>query len=311
MPRASRGYRRYLPLFPRAIESFDLNGYDLVVSTSHCVAKGVRTDALHVCYCHTPMRYVWDQFDAYFGAGRADVLTRLAAHAVRGPLQRWDRASAARVHHFVANSETVRSRIRRYYERDAEIVHPPVDCDTFEVDAGPPEDYFLVVSALSGYKRVDLAVEAARRAGVQLRVVGQGPDASRLQRRAQGGAIEFLPWQSQVDLVRLYARCRALVFPGEEDFGIAPVEAMAAGRPVIALAAGGAAETVVHGRTGILVPSLQLEPWIEALQGFEPNAFDSGALRAHARRFDRPRYAAAMQAIVEREWKRWRETCRG
>jgi glycosyltransferase involved in cell wall biosynthesis len=307
LPRAARGYRRYLPLFPRAIESFDLRAYDLVVSTSHCVAKGVRAPGLHVCYCHTPMRYVWDQFDAYFGAGRADPVTRLAAHAVRRPLQRWDRRSAARVHHFVANSETVRKRIRRYYDRDAEVVHPPVDCDAFEAAAAAPEDYFLVVSALSAYKRVDLAIDAARATGARLLVVGQGPDTARLQGRARGARVEFLPWQTHDALARLYARCRALLFPGEEDFGIAPLEAMAAGRPVIALAAGGATETVVDGRTGVLVPSLQLADWVAALRRFDPDAFDPRALRAHARQFDRPRFAAAMRRILEREWMRWTE----
>lgn len=305
LPRAARSYRRYLPLFPAAIEAFDLRGYDLVVSTSHCVAKGVRAPALHVCYCHTPMRYVWDQFEAYFGAGRADPLTRLAALAVRRPLQRWDRRSAARVHHFVANSETVRQRIRRHYGREAEIVHPPVDCDAFEVAVGAPEDYFLVVSALSGYKRVDLAIDVARATGTRLRVVGHGPDMARLTKRARGARVEFLAWQTQEALARLYAGCRALLFPGEEDFGIAPLEAMAAGRPVIALAAGGATETIVDGRTGLLVASLRLADWVAALQRFEPDAYDPRALRAHARQFDRPRYAAAMRGVLEREWMRW------
>ncbi len=308
LPRAATGYRRYLPLFPRAIESFDLGAYDLVVSSSHCVAKGVRARGLHVCYCHTPMRYVWDQFDAYFGPGRAGPATRVAAHLVRRPLQRWDVRSAERVQRFVANSETVRRRIRTHYGRDAQVVYPPVDCEAFAGIRAPVGDFFLMVSALSGYKRVDLAIDAARQAGVRLRIVGQGPDAARLARRAAGARVEFLPWQTPENLAQLYAGCRALVFPGEEDFGIAPVEAMAAGRPVIALAKGGATETVVEGRTGRWVPSLALDAWADALRTFDADAFDPDELRAHARRFDRPRYAESMRALLERDWSEWEAT---
>jgi len=298
LPAAARGYRRYLPLFPAAIESFDLRAYDLVISSSHCVAKGVRprAGAVHVCYCYTPMRYVWDQFDAYFGPGRADFATRIAAGAARGALQRWDLHSAARVGRFVAISEFVRQRIRRYYDRDAEIVYPPVRCDAFAPDPRGPDDYFLAVAAFAGYKRLDLAIEAARRARVRLVVVGQGPDAERLQRLAAGSRVEFLPWQSEAALARLMARCRALVFPGEEDFGITPVECMAAGRPVIAYGAGGALETVLPGRSGVLVANHDPDAWARALRGFRDDAFDSAILRAHAMQFDRPRYRAAMVA---------------
>jgi glycosyltransferase involved in cell wall biosynthesis len=308
LPGASRSYRRWLPVFPRAIESLDLGARDLIVSTSHCVAKGVRVPpgALHVCYCHTPMRYVWDQFEAYFGAGRADPLTRLAARIVRRPLQRWDVRTAARVHRFVANSEHVRARIRRYYDRDAIVVHPPVDCGRFAADPRGPEDYFLAVSAFAPYKRLDLAIEAARRAGVRLVVVGRGPEAARLERLAQGSRCEFLPWQPDEALAGLYARCRALVFPGEEDFGIAPVECMAAGRPVVALAAGGALETVVPGETGVLVAGTDPEVWAAALRDFRDDAFDPGRLRAHALRFDRAVYRERMRAVLESAWEEWR-----
>ncbi len=309
LPRAARDYRRWLPLFPRAAESLDLKGYDLVVSTSHCVAKGVRPapGALHVCYCHTPMRYVWDQFDAYFGPGRAGAATRLAAQLVRRPLQRWDVRSAARVGRFVANSEHVRRRIQRYYGRDALVVHPPVDCDPFaprgEDASRASGDYFLVVSAFAGYKRVDVAIEAARRSGAHLLVVGSGPDEARLWRLAVGARVEFLPWQAPGDLARLYARCRALLFPGEEDFGITPLECMAAGRPVIALGQGGALETVVPGVTGLLLPSTSPSAWAAAMRDFRGDAFDPAALRAHARQFDRPRYAERMRALLEAAWR--------
>jgi glycosyltransferase involved in cell wall biosynthesis len=309
LPRAARDYRRWLPLFPRAAESFDLSGYDLVVSTSHCVAKGVRPapGALHVCYCHTPMRYVWDQFDAYFGPGRSGLVTRLGARLFRRSLQRWDVRSASRVQRFVANSEHVRRRIQRCYGRDAEVVHPPVDCDAFAPDGEDAPrttaDSFLVVSAFAGYKRIDVAIEAVKRAGARLLVVGQGPDSARLQRLAQGARVDFLGWQSPADLRRLYSRCRALLFPGEEDFGITPLECMAAGRPVIALAAGGALETVVPGITGQLLPSTSPSVWAAALRDFDDDAYDPKALRDHARQFDRPRYAERMRALLERAWR--------
>ena len=307
LPAAARRYRQYLPLFPLAAERFGLDGYDLVVSTSHCVAKGVRPAprALHVCYCFTPMRYVWDQFPAYFGPGRAGLATRAAAHLVRRPLQRWDVRSAARVHQFIADSAHVRARIRRYYGRDAEVVFPPVECEHFAPAARGAEDYFLVVSALSGYKRVDVAVRAAGQAGVRLVVVGQGPDLERLRQLARGSRVEFLPWQPVSELARLYAHCRALLFPGEEDFGIVPLEAMASGRPVIALGVGGALETVVPGKTGILVPTTRVEEWTRALQDFRDNAFIPSELHAHALRFDRPHYAAAMRRLIAQWWSEW------
>jgi len=306
LPRARTAYRRYLPLFPAAIERFDLAAYDLVVSTSHCVAKGVRAapQALHVCYCHTPMRYVWDQFDAYFGPGRAGPATRIAAHLTRGMLQRWDVRTAARVDSFIANSAHVQQRIQSYYRRDAIVIQPPVDCARFTIDRRGPDDYFLVVAAFAGYKRIDLAIEAARVAGVRLVVVGRGPDASRLERLAQGARVEFLAWQSDADLARLYARCRALLFPGEEDFGISPLECMAAGRPVIALGRGGALETVVDGMTGILVPSSDPGAWAGILRHFDAGAFDPAVLRAHALGFDRSVYAGRMRAALDAAWRR-------
>ena len=301
LPNAAAGYRRYLPLFPAAVERFDLGAYDLVVSTSHCVAKGVipAPHAQHVCYCHTPMRYVWDQFDAYFGPGRTGLPTRLAALACRGMLQRWDVRTASRVQTFIANSEHVRGRIRRYYGRDARVIHPPVDCAGFTPDPQSPGDYFLVVSAFAPYKRIDIAIDAARAAGVRLVIVGQGPDAARLERRALGSRVEFLPWQSGADLARLYAGCRALVFPGEEDFGISPVECMAAGRPVVALGRGGALETVRDGVTGLLVGSENPGEWAQALRTFDPARFDPALLRAHALQFDRAAYRAHMQDLLE------------
>ncbi|MBI2155002.1 MAG: glycosyltransferase, partial [Candidatus Rokubacteria bacterium] len=223
---------------------FDLRGYDLVLSSSHCVAKGVRVPrgARHLCYCFTPMRYVWDRYYDYFGA-RAPWAVRLAMPPVAAALRRWDRRSAARVHHFIAISRFVADRIARCYGRDAEVIYPPVDVQRFRLSEEAGE-FYLVVSALSPYKRVDLAVEAANRLGVRLVVVGSGPEERRLRALA-GPTVEFLGWRSDAEVAELYSRSRALLFPGVEDFGIVPLEAMASGKPVLAFDRGGARESVV------------------------------------------------------------------
>ena len=243
LPGATTRYRHYLPLFPLAISRFDLSSYDLVVSMSHCVAKGVRaaTRALHLCYCFSPMRYVWDLYDDYFARGRG-LTVRLAMPPLAAALRRWDRRTTG-VSHFVAISKHIADRIRRAYDRPSDVMYPPVDVQRFEIADGGG-DYYLVVGALVPYKRVDLAVAAATRLGRRLLVVGTGPEEARLRALA-GPTVTFLGWRSDAEVAGLYARCRALLFPAVEDFGIVPLEAAAAGRPTIALAAGGALETMV------------------------------------------------------------------
>src|SRR5262245_39977326 len=243
LPGAAQGYRRYLPLFPLAVSRFDLRGYDLVLSSSHAVAKSAPVPAHtpHVCYCFTPMRYVWDLYDDYF-VRFAGIPTRLLMPPLAAALRRWDRRTASRVRHFVAISRFVADRIRRAYGRSADVIYPPVDVSRFRIEE-TTGDYYLVVSALAPYKRVDLAVEAASRLGRRLVVVGTGPEERRLRPLA-GPHVEFLGWRDDADVADLYARCRALIFPAIEDFGITPLEAMASGRPVIALGRGGALETV-------------------------------------------------------------------
>lgn len=304
LPGTRRHYRRYLPLFPRAVERFDLRGFDLVVSSSHCVAKSARARGTpHLCYCHTPMRYVWDQYDAYFGPGRAGAATRLAAAALAPRLRRWDRTTAARVDRFVANSAHVRERIRRFYGRDAAVVHPPVDVERFRPGV-QREDFYLVVSALVPYKRVDLAVDACRALGRRLVVVGSGPEAERLRVRA-GPATRFTGWAPDAEVRDLLGRCRALILPGVEDFGMAPVEAQAAGAPVVALGEGGALETVHpeggNGRpaTGVLFRRPTADDLAEALLALEARSFDPAALRRNAARFGPTRFLAEMSAQVE------------
>jgi glycosyltransferase involved in cell wall biosynthesis len=307
MPAARTLYRYYLPLFPAAIERFDLSGFDLVVSSSHCVAKGAQpADGVkHVCYCHTPMRYVWDQYEAYFGPGRAGRVLRLAAPPFARRLRRWDVQSCDRVDAFVANSAFVRERIRRYWQRDAEVVHPPVDVDRF-TPAVSRDEFYLIVSALVSYKRVDIAVDAFNRLKKRLVIVGDGPELARLQNRAEANVI-FRGRLPDEEVAELMAHCRAFVLPGEEDFGIAAVEAQAAGAPVIALGRGGARETVVDAgldgdppadATGIFFP--EPDPiWLaRAIERFERLELAPAALRSNARRFARDRFIEGMKRRI-------------
>lgn len=304
LPGAERRYRHYLPLFPAAVRAFDLAGYDLVLSSSHAVAKSVRVPpgARHVCYCFTPMRYLWDLYDDYFGA-RAGLATRVLMPPVAAWLRRWDRATAAGVHHFVAISRFVADRIRRAYGRDADVIYPPVDVSRFRLDETPGE-FYLVVSALTPYKRVDLAVEACNRLGRRLLVVGSGPEERRLRALA-GPTVELLGWRDDALTAELYARCRALLFPPLEDFGIAPLEAMAAGRPVIAFGQGGARETVVppgegDAPTGLFFDHQTVEDLVDAIRHLESGAiqFEPKALRRRAEGFDRPLFKERMQTYL-------------
>lgn len=300
LPRVEKKYRNYLPLFPWAIESLSLKGYDLVLSSSHCVAKGIRVDsnALHIAYIHTPMRYVWDMYDVYFGKdSSAGWPAKTLMPVIRPWLQRWDVRSNDRVHFFLANSDHVRRRIQRYYGRPAEVIHPPVDTGAFALSAKPKE-YYLLVSALAPYKRVDLAIRAFNRMQKPLVIVGTGPLMASLQKES-GKTISWLGWQPTENLKRLYGECRAFIFPGEEDAGITPLEAQASGRPVVAFGRGGALETVVslsdyqEGKrdffSGIFFQEQTEDALIEAVQIFEKHIhrLNSERVRAHAETFDR------------------------
>jgi glycosyltransferase involved in cell wall biosynthesis len=301
LPRPAHLYRYYLPLFPSAIEGFDLDDVDLVISTSHCAAKSVvpTPRAVHVCYCHSPMRYAWDQFDAYFGPERVGRAGTAVARPVMNWLARWDRATADRVDQFAANSRFVAGRIERYYNRRAAVVYPPVDTRFFTPGIAPPESFFLVVSALVPYKRVDVAIAAANRLQVPLKIVGTGPDLARL-RASAGPAVEFLGAVDPESLRDLYRRAQALVLPAEEDFGIAPVESMACGRPVVALNRGGATETVEPDVTGWLVDAASPDAFAEAMRNAMGQAMDPAVLAGRAARFGLPRFEREAAALVER-----------
>lgn len=298
-----RGYRHYLPLYPLAIESIDLSGYDLVISSSHAVAKGCKppVQAVHVAYVHTPMRYVWDQFDAYFGEGRAGPFTRLAANAVAPWLRQWDVRSTARAHGIVANSRFVAERIRRFWGREADaVVHPPVETSRFVPAAeGPaPEGYALAVSALVPYKRLELAVSAFSRLKRPLWIAGDGPLRAQLQ-DAAGPSVRFLGSVSADALPGLYARARFFVLPGEEDFGIAPVESQAAGRPVLALGRGGALETVVEGETGVFFAEATVESLLEGIERIDRLQPDPMRLHQHAAQFDTARFGPEVRRAID------------
>jgi len=320
LPFAESKYRYYLPLMPFAIETFDLKEYDLILSSSHCVAKSVKPgrNSLHICYCHTPMRYIWDQFDQYFGKGKSSWFAATAMKFIRGWLQSWDVRTSRRVNHFIANSRHVQKRIKKYYNQEATIIHPPVDTELFTPDRSEgKEDYFLIVSAFAPYKRLDLAVDAFNQLNLPFFVIGEGQDAKRLKEMAKTN-IHFEGWLDNTQIRSYFARCRAFIFCGEEDFGITLLEAQAMGRPVIALGRGGALETVVPDSqswkpetgidkiatsqpTGVFFYEQTPEALIKAIQHFKSieSQFDADAIRTHAQKFDVSVYTERIKTFIE------------
>lgn len=299
LPFARANYQRYLPLMPSALEELDLTGYDLIISSESGPAKGVIThpNALHICYCHSPMRYVWDQYHLYRGnAGR---LTRVMMSLTMPLLRAWDVSSSAHVDYFVANSSFIARRIAKVYRRDSEVIFPPVDLEAFSVSPEPSKDFYFSIGQLVPYKRFDLVVEACTRLGRRLVVVGSGQDEARLRAMA-GPTVEFRGWASNEDLAHYYQNCRALLFPGEEDFGIVPLEAMASGRPVIAFGSGGALDTVVPGRTGAFFQHPTSSSLEAAILDFEKieDTFEPQAIRRHAQTFSREVFRRKLTAFI-------------
>jgi glycosyltransferase involved in cell wall biosynthesis len=298
LPHVHRYYRYLLPLMPAAAATWRVPRADLVVSFSHCVAKAVKppAGALHVCYCFTPMRYAWHMRDSYFGGRVAGPRAKAIAWLLAA-LRNWDRRTAERVTHFLAISCTVQQRILECYGRSSEVIYPPVDTDFYTPASMPRDQYYLAVSAFAPYKRIDLAIEACNRLGRHLVVIGEGQDETRLRRLA-GPTVQFLGWQPDVVIRDHFRRCRALLFPGEEDFGIVPVEAQACGTPVIAFGRGGATETVVPlgGRsepTGILLEQQTADCLMDAMLDFEAHWIDfaQSVARKQAMRFNHRRFA--------------------
>lgn len=297
---ARDAYRWYLPLFPAAVRGLDPGAVDLVFSSSHCAVKAISAPpgATHLCYCHTPMRYAWDQFDAYFSPQRSGRLRYPIIRVLIAWLRHWDRATAGRVDAFAANSAYVAGRIRRYYGRDSVVIPPPVDTERFTPGGTQHGDSWLMVSALSPYKRVDLAIEAFNRSGRSLVIAGWGPERERLEQLA-GPSVRFAGKVSDDELLELYRSCRGFLLPGIEDAGIAPLEAMACGRPAVVLDAGGAPEAIVPGITGTLIDSADPESINNAVDTAEGLSFNTGAIRAHAERYSRAAFRRRIERFVE------------
>jgi glycosyltransferase involved in cell wall biosynthesis len=299
LPRASRMYKTYLPLMPLALEQLDLRGYDLIISSESGPSKGIiaPSDALHVCYCHTPMRYIWNMYHDYRNsAGR---LARLMMPPLTHYLRMWDVTSAARVDSFVANSETVARRIHRYYGAPSVVIHPPVDTGAFSI-AAPSEldDYYLMAGELVSYKRPDLAVRAFNEMKLKLVVIGGGEMLGEIRRLA-GPTVTVLGSQPFDILKQHYARCRAVIFPGEEDFGMVPVEAMASGRPVVAFGRGGATETVATGVSGVFFAEQSVGAISSAVKSLADIEVNPEKIVAHANQFGRDQFFKKMRAHID------------
>ena len=305
VPGAEKRYRHFLPLMPSMIEKFDLSGFELIISSSHCVAKGVRKpkDSVHVSYIHAPMRYIWDRFDDYFGPGRSSFPTRLAARMIRKKLQKWDQSVSTpdKIDAILANSRFIAGQIERHYQRDAQVIYPFANLKRFSKPRQPGRNY-LIVTAFAPYKRVDIAIEAFNRLKLPLLIVGSGQDSHRLKKLA-GPTITFLGSMSNSAIADLYSKCRALIFPGIEDFGITPLECMGAGAPVIAFAEGGASETVTP-ETGIFFHPQTAEALMEAVTKMEndPNQFQESSCRQRAAEFSREKFQKEFRKAVRNAW---------
>ena len=305
LPFARKKYRTYLPLFPLAVELFDLQDFDLVVSTSHCAAKGAipHPDALHISYIHSPVRYAWNQYFSYFSPEKLGVFSKFLVPPVIHYLRIWDESSSSRVDRFIANSENTARRIMKYYRRDSVVIHPPADTDFFTpAEREERSGEFLIVSALVPYKRIDLAIAAFNRARLPLAVIGTGPDIKKLKKLA-GPTIRFLGSLSPEDLREAYRKARALIIPGEEDFGITALEAQACGTPVIAFGKGGAVETVIPGQTGVLFQDLSVSGLAGALDKFGSLEFNKVVLRSNAMKFSRSLFKKKLVSFIETAWQ--------
>ena len=303
LPLAKKKHQWYLQFMPLAIEQFDFSEYDLVLSSSSACAKGVLTgvNTCHICYCHTPMRYAWDFYHRYIRSKNSLIKSYIAYQLNK--IRIWDKMSADRVDYFIANSHYVANRIRKHYRRKARVIYPPVDTNFFIPQEQGVGDYFLCAGRLVGYKRIDIAVEAFNRIGLPLLVAGEGPEYKLLKKIA-GNTIKFVGRVNNEQLMELYQGCRAFVFPGEEDFGIMPLESQACGRPVIAFGKGGAMETVIGDETGVFFYQQTLDALVEAIKYFISieERYSTKIIRDHAERFNIDRFKSQVSSFVEENY---------
>ena len=299
LPFIKKYYEYYLPFYPIAIEGLQLNKYDLVISSSHCVAKGVVSSpgSCSICYCHTPMRYVWDRYYDYFLTNSdSKVIFKYIVKFFSHYLRMWDVTSSSRVDHFIANSKYVSQRIKKFYRRDATVIYPPVDCSRFNI-SNKIGDYYLIVSALRPYKRIDIAIEAFNELGLHLKIIGTGKHETQLKKLAKSN-IEFLGYLPDEEIPEYFSQCKGLIFPGIEDFGIVPLEVQASGRPVIAYSAGGVLESVIEGETGIFFHNQTKDALIDAVKRFQKVKFDPEKIRNYALKFEKEVFKKNFEKFV-------------
>ena len=293
---------KLLPLYMFAFQDFDLSEYDMVISSSYVAAKSILTPSTtcHICYCHTPMRFAWDLYPEYMRGG-ANRFTKAAVRVLLQYFRLWDVQTSNNVDYFISNSQIIRQRISKHYRRSAEVIPPPVETSRFSPAEASEDEYYLAVSRLVPYKRIDLAVEAFNKLGLKLVVIGSGREEKRLRAMA-GPSVRILGWQPDEEVARYLTGAKGLIFPGEEDFGILPVEAQAAGCPVIAYGKGGALETVIANRTGVFFPEQNADSIVEAVERFERISFDRNAIAAHAREFDEKVFSRRVDDFVKKSY---------
>lgn len=306
IPGAKNHHPWFLSLMPLAVEMFDLSKYDVVLSSCHSIAKGVITkpETLHICYCHTPMRYAWDDFHSYIEQSSFPWFIKKLIPGQISKIRMWDRLSADRVDYFIANSTYVAQRIKKYYQRDSKVIYPPVDGDKFNLVKNPTEDYYLAVGRLIPYKRFDLLVETFNQNGKKLVIAGTGGELKKLQKMAKEN-IEFVGYVSDERLKELYQNCKAFLFPQIEDAGIAPLEAMASGRPVIAMKAGGVLDIKIEGKTGVFFEAQNIESLTEAIEKLEKMKFNPKEIRKHAMQYDRKEFQKKVDEFVKEKYGEW------
>ena len=315
LPFIRKHHRFFPPLMPLAVERLDLSDYDVVLSDSAAFGKGVitKSETLHVCYCHTPIRYAWDDSHKYIREFSMFKLAKFFVPIFMNYLRLWDREAAHRVDRFICNSSFVAQRIKKYYKQESEIIHPPVNTENFglkndETKNMPKksEEYFLMVGRLLPYKRFDMAIEAFNKLELPLKIIGNGPEMKKLKRMANWN-IEFLGEVDNKNLKEYYQNCQALIFPQEEDFGIVALEAMACGRPVIAYRGGGALESVLEGKTGVFFDEQNVDSLVEAVKNFDASRFDSKAIHQHALKFDKKIFKQKIKDFIDKNWEEFKK----